>query len=332
MPLAKVQLMESPGGPGVTGAVKAGSGINISADGTISATGGGGGITGVTTSAPLSGGGSTGSVSLSFDTGTTSLTKYLQLTGGTLTGNTSLVNATGKFSITSSTGPGANNAPLMVSTARQDWSWIGYFYNTSSNEGVTLRSFNTGGSIDSSVSNQITGASNFWFYSSAQARMTGNVSGAQAILRVALNGPPNYKASLSQTGTWGVGVAEPTEVLQNFSSGLQNILGLEPVIFQPVTYPEENPTPGIPNDTWVTSTTPTLVNPGSGFTLENLQQAFPEAIVEPEEPGEPYFFDTVAILCGVVNSIQTLNANNLALQSQLETLRSEFEAYVAANP
>lgn len=43
MPLAKVQLMEVPGGPGVTGAVKAGSGITIGPDGTISATGGGGG-------------------------------------------------------------------------------------------------------------------------------------------------------------------------------------------------------------------------------------------------------------------------------------------------
>jgi hypothetical protein len=39
MPLAKVQLMEAPGGPGITGAVKAGPGINISADGTISASG-----------------------------------------------------------------------------------------------------------------------------------------------------------------------------------------------------------------------------------------------------------------------------------------------------
>lgn len=44
MPLAKVQLMEAPGGPGVTGAVKAGTGITISPDGTISAqTGPGGG-------------------------------------------------------------------------------------------------------------------------------------------------------------------------------------------------------------------------------------------------------------------------------------------------
>jgi hypothetical protein len=53
MPLAKVQLMESPGGPGVTGAVKAGSGITISADGTISATSGGGGITQLTAGAGI---------------------------------------------------------------------------------------------------------------------------------------------------------------------------------------------------------------------------------------------------------------------------------------
>lgn len=42
MALAKVQLMESPGGPGVTGAVKAGTGITIGADGTINATATGG--------------------------------------------------------------------------------------------------------------------------------------------------------------------------------------------------------------------------------------------------------------------------------------------------
>lgn len=36
MPLNKAQLMETPGGPGVVGAVKVGTGINISGDGTIS--------------------------------------------------------------------------------------------------------------------------------------------------------------------------------------------------------------------------------------------------------------------------------------------------------
>ena len=36
MPLNKAQLMEVPGGPGVTGSVKAGSGVSISADGTVS--------------------------------------------------------------------------------------------------------------------------------------------------------------------------------------------------------------------------------------------------------------------------------------------------------
>ena len=41
MPLNKAQLMDVPGGPGVTGSVKAGSGISISPDGTISASGDG---------------------------------------------------------------------------------------------------------------------------------------------------------------------------------------------------------------------------------------------------------------------------------------------------
>jgi len=36
MPLSKAQLMETPGGPGVVGAVRAGTGIAISGDGTIS--------------------------------------------------------------------------------------------------------------------------------------------------------------------------------------------------------------------------------------------------------------------------------------------------------
>ena len=43
MPLAKVQLMAPPGGPGEVGAVKPGTNITISADGTISSSGGGGG-------------------------------------------------------------------------------------------------------------------------------------------------------------------------------------------------------------------------------------------------------------------------------------------------
>jgi hypothetical protein len=37
MALNKAQLMEVPGGPGITGSVKAGSNITISPDGTISA-------------------------------------------------------------------------------------------------------------------------------------------------------------------------------------------------------------------------------------------------------------------------------------------------------
>lgn len=36
MPLTKVQLMEAPGGPGVVGAVRSGTGISISTDGSIS--------------------------------------------------------------------------------------------------------------------------------------------------------------------------------------------------------------------------------------------------------------------------------------------------------
>lgn len=39
MALTKAQLMDVPGGPGVVGAIKAGTGITITADGTISTTG-----------------------------------------------------------------------------------------------------------------------------------------------------------------------------------------------------------------------------------------------------------------------------------------------------
>ena len=62
MPLAKVQLMTAPGGPGDIGAVKPGTGITISADGTISASGGEGGsvtsvqVSGGTTGLTFSGG------------------------------------------------------------------------------------------------------------------------------------------------------------------------------------------------------------------------------------------------------------------------------------
>ena len=44
MALNVVQLMQAPGGPGVTGAVKAGTGITIDPDGAINATGGGGSV------------------------------------------------------------------------------------------------------------------------------------------------------------------------------------------------------------------------------------------------------------------------------------------------
>lgn len=116
MPLTKAQFMEVPGGPGVVGAVKAGTGISVSGDGTISinpaqnvtkivagtnitlspgsgvgevtisSSGGGqGGVTNISVNSPITGGGS-GSVSLGFDVNTVSLTKYLKLSGGTMEG------------------------------------------------------------------------------------------------------------------------------------------------------------------------------------------------------------------------------------------------------
>ncbi len=60
MALNKAQLMEVPGGPGVVGAIKAGTNISITPDGTISASAGGQPI-GTVTSVGVSGG-STGLV------------------------------------------------------------------------------------------------------------------------------------------------------------------------------------------------------------------------------------------------------------------------------
>lgn len=115
MPLTKAQFMEVPGGPGVVGAVKAGSGITVSVDGTVSvnpaqnitkliagsnisisppsgvgevtvsASSGGSAVSSIEVTAPITGGG-TGQVSLAFDVGTTSLTRYLKLTGGVMEG------------------------------------------------------------------------------------------------------------------------------------------------------------------------------------------------------------------------------------------------------
>lgn len=56
MPLTYAQLMAPPGGPAIVGAVKSGTNINISADGTISSSGGSGGISSITASSPLTGG------------------------------------------------------------------------------------------------------------------------------------------------------------------------------------------------------------------------------------------------------------------------------------
>lgn len=68
MPLNKAQLMDAPGGPGVIGAVKAGTNITISADGTISSQNSGGTITGITPGFGILGGGNTGNVTISANT------------------------------------------------------------------------------------------------------------------------------------------------------------------------------------------------------------------------------------------------------------------------
>lgn len=47
MPITSAQLLDLPGGPGVTGAVKSGSGVNITGDGTVNCPAGGGTTSGV---------------------------------------------------------------------------------------------------------------------------------------------------------------------------------------------------------------------------------------------------------------------------------------------
>lgn len=79
-----VNLLPPTGGN--IGGVKQGTNITIAADGTISAQGGSGGITNISVSSPITGGGSSSNVSIGFDSNTTSLTQYLRLSGGTLTG------------------------------------------------------------------------------------------------------------------------------------------------------------------------------------------------------------------------------------------------------
>jgi hypothetical protein len=80
VPLSRAQLMDVPGGPGVVGAVKAGTGIDISPDGTISLQGGSVGVTSVGVS-----GGSTGltfSDSPITSTGTMTMSGILSVANG----------------------------------------------------------------------------------------------------------------------------------------------------------------------------------------------------------------------------------------------------------
>lgn len=99
--LNKAQLLETPGGPGIVGAVKAGTNITIAPDGTISSSGvtqivGGGGITVQNPTGPtvtITATGGIGSLTAGQNitiTGTTNLTvaapNVLPLAGGTMTG------------------------------------------------------------------------------------------------------------------------------------------------------------------------------------------------------------------------------------------------------
>jgi hypothetical protein len=185
MALNKAQLMDVPGGPGITGSVKAGTGISIGGDGTISVTAPGGVsklVAGTNISLTPSTG--LGDVTISASAGVT------KLIAGT---NISLNPTSGIGDVTiSASGSGGDGFPSGTSLLfAQSSAPTGWVINTSNND-YAVRIVTSGGGS--------TGGNNSFSSAFSNYTPSGNVSSSGSCT-------PNGSVSLSGLSVTGINVS-----------------------------------------------------------------------------------------------------------------------------
>lgn len=391
MALNQAQLMATPGGTGAIanypGAIKQGTGITISNDGTTtlntatetslggvivgdglnitgagvlsvgsvgvaSVTGGTGiqvtGTTNVVVGLRPATSGTIGGVKVAASSssglvlaGDGSLSvagtgQYLPLTGGTISSNGFSDPNFGNGSLLIQSPQSTPSvAPLAVLKGPGTFppdsgiysSFLFAVFDPEDDLGLSIRMFDADGVVgqfdDTSISNQLLGAGtdNLWFYSTRQWRLNAsNVGGAPAGVCY-LNGPPGLGgraiANMSNSGSWSVLAPQASQLYQPatpYVGGLSQLANLTASV-----YVIAEPISGSPGSQTV------------GFTKEELEANFPLALKEVEtgsrdDSGFPeYFCDYQVITTTLVTCVQELS-------EQLDTLRTEFDNYVATHP